>query len=104
MLNSTHSDNTEGFTILVQKMKLFWIMVLCCAVVTLVLSEPSEGKTLTRVDSEVHQAVLDDLRMMFKRIKRQSDDDGGDNGRPTANLLKFVGDLLRFVANLLGTL
>ncbi|GBN28592.1 hypothetical protein AVEN_49560-1 [Araneus ventricosus] len=85
-------------------MKLFWIMVLCCAVITLVLSEPSEAKTLTRADSEVHQDVLADPSMMFKRIKRQSDDDGDDNGRPTANLLNFVGDVLRFVANLLGTL
>ncbi|GBO38159.1 hypothetical protein AVEN_200911-1 [Araneus ventricosus] len=85
-------------------MKLFWIMVLCSAIITLVLSKPSEAKTLTRVDSEVHHNTLADSRMMFKRIKRQSDDDGDDNGRPTANLLKFVGDLLRFVANLLGTL
>ncbi|GBN60150.1 hypothetical protein AVEN_87990-1 [Araneus ventricosus] len=88
------------------KMKLFWIMVLCCAVITLVLSKPSEAKTLNRVDSEVHQDILADPRMTFKRIKRQSDDDGGDNENPrlTPGVLKFVGDVLRFVANLLGTL
>ncbi|GBM30115.1 hypothetical protein AVEN_267188-1, partial [Araneus ventricosus] len=88
------------------KMKLFWIMVLCCAVITLVLSKPSEAKTLTRADSEVHQDVLADPSMMFKRIKRQSDDDGDDDENPrlTPGLLKFVGDLLIFVANLLGTL
>ncbi|GBN60149.1 hypothetical protein AVEN_87989-1 [Araneus ventricosus] len=87
-------------------MKLFWIMVLCCAVITLVLSKPSEAKTLTRVDSEVHQDVLADSRMMFKRIKRQSDDNGADNQNPglTRGLLTFVGDLLRFVGNLLDTL
>ncbi|GBL65986.1 hypothetical protein AVEN_223900-1 [Araneus ventricosus] len=87
-------------------MKLFWIMVLCCAVITLVLSEPSEAKTLTRVDSEVHQDVLADPRMMFKRIKRQSSDDGDDTQRPglISVLLTVVGDLLRYVGDLLHKL
>ncbi|GBM73539.1 hypothetical protein AVEN_103606-1 [Araneus ventricosus] len=82
---------------------MFWIMVLCCAVFTLVLSKPSEAKTLTRADSEVHQDVLADPRMMFKRLKRQSDDDGDDNENPrlTRGRLTFVGDLLRFVGDLL---
>ncbi|GBN62314.1 hypothetical protein AVEN_43082-1 [Araneus ventricosus] len=87
-------------------MKLFWIIVLCCAVSTLVLSKPSEAKTLTRVDSEVHQDVLADPRMMFKRIKRQSDGDGADNQRPglIRGIFKFVGDTFKFVGNLLGAL
>ncbi|GBO41954.1 hypothetical protein AVEN_143802-1 [Araneus ventricosus] len=63
-------------------MKLFWIMVLCSAIITLVLSKPSEAKTLTRVDSEVHQDILADPKTMLKRFKRASDDDGCDNQRP----------------------
>ncbi|GBN93945.1 hypothetical protein AVEN_39790-1 [Araneus ventricosus] len=87
-------------------MKLVWIMILCCAVITLVLSKPSEAKTLTRVDSEVHQDILADPRMMLKRIKRQSDDDEGDNQTPglISGLLTFVGDLLRYVGDLLDKL
>ncbi|GBM73554.1 hypothetical protein AVEN_103618-1 [Araneus ventricosus] len=87
-------------------MKLFWIMVLCCEIIAFVLSKPSEAKTLTKVDSEVHQDVSADSRMMSKRIKRQRDDDGDDTQRPglISGLLTVVGDLLRFVGDLLDKL
>ncbi|CAL1283345.1 unnamed protein product [Larinioides sclopetarius] len=86
-------------------MKLFWIMVLCSAVITLVLSKPSEGKTLTRAESKVHQDALADPRMMSKRLKRASDDDdddGEDNQNPglTGGIFRFVGGILKFIGNI----
>ncbi|CAL1283344.1 unnamed protein product [Larinioides sclopetarius] len=84
-------------------MKLFWIMVLCCAVITLILSKPSEAKTLTKAGSKVHQDALADPLMMVKRLKRASDDeDGDDNQNPGLidGIFGFVGGMLKFIGNI----
>ncbi|KAF8776985.1 hypothetical protein HNY73_013916 [Argiope bruennichi] len=96
------------------KMKLFWIMVFCIAVVTLVSSKPSSLRDLTKEAPRVHKDGLIDSMKMVKRIKRSPrNNDGMDATTQPAmtatessdpGLLGGLNALLDGIVKLLGDL
>ncbi|XP_055944589.1 jerky protein homolog-like [Argiope bruennichi] len=95
-------------------MKLFWIMVFCIAVVTLVSSKPSSLRDLTKEAPRVHKDGLIGSMKMVKRIKRSPrNNDGMDATTQPAmtatessdpGLLGGLNALLDGIVKLLGDL
>ncbi|KAF8776984.1 hypothetical protein HNY73_013915 [Argiope bruennichi] len=89
------------------KMKLFWIIALCAAVLSIALTKPSGSKRLTRESSNLHSDTLTDPRVVVKRsvnsdnwMNRVLGATDSQNRGLLTGIFRFVGGILKFIGKI----